>query len=165
MRGTQGRKLGLGGALALLVVVLAVPLAGAAELDRTEYRDMVEPICKQNVLANKQIFKGAKQEVKAGELKRASKHFFRAATAFARTIGELAAVPRPTADEAKLEKWLDVLRDQKDLIKKIGQALAAEQKRRAESYSVELNRNTNKANNTVLGFSFDYCRIESSRFG
>jgi hypothetical protein len=165
MRGTQGRKLGLGGAFALLFVVLAVPLAGAAEVDRTEYRDMVEPICKQNVLANKQIFKGAKQEVKAGELKRASRHFFRAATAFAKTIRELAAVPRPTADEAKLEKWLDVLREQKDLIKKIGQALAAEQKHRAESYSVELNRNSNKANNAVLGFSFDYCRIESSRFG
>lgn len=164
MRGRQGKRLGAAGVL-LVAVLFAVPFAGAAELERGEYKDMVEPICKKNVLANKQIFKGAKQEVKAGELKRASRHFFRAATAFAKTIGELAAVPQPSADEVKLGKWLDVLREVKGLVKKIGQALAVEKRGKAESYSVDLNRLMNKANNTVLPFGFNYCRLDPSRFG
>lgn len=164
MRGMQGRKFGVAGVL-LAAILLAVPFAGAAELTRDEYKDQVEPICKKNVLANKRIFKGAKHEVKTGELKRASGHFFRAATAFGKTIGELAAVPQPTADEVKLGKWLDVLRDEKDIIKEIGQALAADKKRQAERLSVALNRNSNKANNLVLAFGFDYCRIDQSRFG
>ena len=72
------------------------PLAGAAELSREEYVARVEPICKTNVTANKRIFKGAKGEVKAGKLKQASKHFFRAATAFAKTINQIEAAPQPS---------------------------------------------------------------------
>ena len=30
---------------------------------------------------------------------------------------------------------------------------------------MDLNRNSNLANNAVLGFGFDYCRIDPSRFG
>jgi hypothetical protein len=161
---TQGKRFGVAGAL-LVAILLVVPFAGAAEVTPTEYRDTVEPICKRNVLANKQIFKGAKHEVKTGKLKLASGHFFKAATAFGKTIGELAAVPQPTVYETKLGKWLDVLHEVKGLIKKIGQALAAEKRNQAESYSVELNRLSNKANNTVLPLGFDFCRIESSRFG
>lgn len=164
MGGTRVRGLGVLG-VALAALLLTAPAVGAAEISRDEYVALAEPICKRNVLANKRIFKGAKQEVKEGKLKLASKHFFRAATAFAKTIGELAAVPRPTADEARLEKWLDILRTEKDIIKKIGQALAAEKRHKAESFSVELDRNSRKANNTVLSFQFDYCRIDQSRFG
>jgi hypothetical protein len=153
--------------LVLVGVVLgltALP-AGAAEISRSEYVEKAEPICKTNVLANKRIFKGAKGEVKAGKLKQASTHFFRAATAFARTIGQLEAVPRPTADEARLTKWFGLLRDEKGIIEKVGRALASEEKHKAGSYSVDLNRNSNLANNTVLGFGFDYCRIDPARFG
>jgi len=164
MRGKQGKRLGAV-AFLLAAILLVVPFANAAELDRAEYKAMVEPICKKNVLANKQIFKGAKHEVKTGELRRASGHFFRAAIAFGKTIRQLAAVPQPTADEAKLGKWLDLLREVKDTVKKIGQALAAEKRDKAESYSVALNRTSNKANNAVLPFGFDYCRLDPSRFG
>jgi len=162
-RGRQGIWAGL-----LAALVIAVPFAGAAEAPVTtidEYVERAEPICKTNVLANKRIFKGAKQEVKEGKLKLASKHFTRAATAFGKTLRQLAAVPQPPEYEAKLGKWLDILGDEKAIVQKIGRALAAEQKHKAESFSVELNRNSNKANNTVLAFGFDYCRIEPSRFG
>jgi hypothetical protein len=148
-----------------VLLAAAVPLAGAAEISREEYAARVEPICKTNVLANKRIFKGAKGEVKAGKLTLASKHFSRAATAFAKTIGQIEAVPRPTADEARLAKWLGYLRDEKNLIRKVGLALAADDKHKSESYSVDLNNNSSLANNTVLGFGFDYCRIDPSRFG
>lgn len=153
---------------ALLVAALLAPSAGAAlpaEPTREEYVDAAEPICKTNVKANKQIFKGAKAEVKRGELKKASSHFLKAANAFNRTIVQLAALPQPPADAAKLGTWLGLLRAERDLVRKIGKALAAERKPKAESLSVQLNRNSTKANNAVISFGFDYCRIEPSRFG
>lgn len=159
---TQGFVLAV---LAGLVVVAMVSPARAAELTREEYAIQAEPICKTNVLANKRIFKGAKGKVKAGRLKAASTHFFRAATAFDRTIDQLEKVPQPTADEARLSKWLGLLRDESAMIEKIGRALADEDRHKAGSYSVDLNKNSSTANNTVLGFGFDYCRIDPGRFG
>jgi hypothetical protein len=165
MMGNRRRAMGLVG-FALLVALLSVPLAGAGQIEeRTAYTEQVEPICKKNVLANKRIFRGAKEEVKKGELKKASKHFFRAATAFAKTILQMEAVPRPIAYRSKLSTWFSLLRNERSLIEKIGRALAHEDKHKASSYSVDLNRNSIRANNTVLGFGFDYCRIEPSRFG
>jgi hypothetical protein len=163
MERMRPKRLGVLGA-AVLALLLAVPLAAADEISREEYVARVEPICKANVEANKRIFKGAKAQVKAGKLKLASKHFFRAATAFAATIVRIEAVPRPDADEAKLAKWFRYLRAEKTLIQKIGRALAAGDKHRASSYAVDLNHNSTLANNTVLGFGFDYCRIDPSRF-
>lgn len=164
MKTMPGRWLAVAttGAMAL---ALAVPAASAAEISREEYVARAEPICKVNVLANKRIFKGAKGQVKAGKLKPASQHFFRAATAFAKTIEQLAAVPQPSADEARLARWLDYLRTEAGIIREIGRALAAGDKHEASSHAVDLNANSNRANNTVLGFGFDYCRIEPARFG
>lgn len=156
---------------ALLITAMAVGAVGTAAAAETEpdergaYVERLEPICKENVLANKRIFKGAKEEVRKGELKKASGHFSRAATAFAKTIGQMAAVPKPVADEARLDRWFKLLRVEKGLIGKIGTALRKEDEQKAEVYSVELNRNSGKANNTVLFFGFDYCRIEPARFG
>lgn len=132
--------------------------------ERDEYTARAEPICKTNVLANKRIFKGVRKLVKEDKLKPASSHFARAATAFAKTIDQLAAIPQPPADQAKLGKWLGLLRTEKGIIQKIGRALGAEDKHKAQSYSLDLNRNSSKANNTVISFEFNYCRIEQSRF-
>lgn len=150
---------------ALLGAVALPATALEGEDPRAEYAERAEPVCKRNVLANKRIFKNTRKLVKKGKLKRASRDFFRASRAFGKTIRQLAKIPRPSADRARLGKWFGLLRDEKKLIQKIGRALAAGNKRRAESYSVDLNRNSNRANNTVLVFGFDYCRIEPSRFG
>lgn len=162
---TRVRMAIAGFAFVVLCLLASAALGAEPSQEREEYVAKAEPICKTNVLANKRIFKGAKAEVKNGELRRASTHFSRAATAFGKTIRQLASIPRPPADAARLEKWLGQLKDEKALIEKIGRALAAEDKRKAEKVSVELNRNTNQANNTVLLFGFEYCRIEQSRFG
>jgi hypothetical protein len=150
-------------ALALLALVV-VPLAAAAEISRDEYVARVEPICKKNTEANVKIFKGAQDEVKAGELKKGSTHFFRAATALDKTIKQLEAVPQPTADEAKLGKWIGYLETESSYFTRIGQALAQGKKAKAQNLSVRLNRNSNLANNTVLAFGFDHCRIDPTRF-
>lgn len=150
----------------LAAALLAVPAASAEEGPTREgYVAQLEPICKANVEANKRIFRGAKGEVNRGELKKASTHFFQAATAFGKTIRQMEAVPQPPADTAKLAKWFGLLRDEQGYIRRIGQALAAGKRHQAESISVQLNRNSTKSNNAVLGFGFDYCRIEPSRFG
>jgi hypothetical protein len=163
---TRGRRRRRAAALAAAAVALAIVVssATAAEPTRDEYVARVEPICKANTEANRQIFKGAKGEVKAGDLKQASTHFARAATALEKTVKQLKAVPQPSADQAKLGKWLGFLEAEGLFLGKIGKALAAEQKAQAQTFSVRLNRNSNLANNTVLGFGFSYCRIDPSRF-
>lgn len=163
MIGDKSRRLGTLGVMALCLA-LAAPLAAAAEISREDYIARVEPICKTNVEANSRIFKGAKAEVKAGELKKGSKHFFRAATALGKTIKQIEAVPMPSADETKLERWIGLLRSERDYFQKIGAALAAGNKYKAQNLSVKLNRNSNLANNAILAFDFNECRIDPSRF-
>jgi hypothetical protein len=152
------------GLLCLTLLSAALP-AGAEELTREAFVSRAESICRTNVDANKRIFKGAKGEVKAGELKKASRHFTRAGAAFARTIKQLEALPRPSADEAKLVKWFGDLGVVKGFVWQIGAALAGERRHRAESISVKLNSSSTRANNQILGFGFDYCRLDSTRFG
>jgi hypothetical protein len=155
------RTIFISAALALLV---AVPLASAAELTREEYVTRAEPICKANTEANKRIFQGAKEQVKAEKLKAASTHFARATTAFNKTISQLEAIPQPTADAPKLGKWIGYLQVESSYLGKIGKALAQGNKAKAQTLSVRLNRNSNLANNTVLSFGFDYCKIDPGRF-
>jgi hypothetical protein len=163
MRSNVYRRLGLPG-VALLTIVAVVPLAQATELSRSEYTDRAEPICKSNTEANERIFKGAKSEVRAGKLELASTHFGRAVVAFDRTIKQLKAIPQPAADQAKLTKWIGYLESESSYLGRIGMALAQGQKAVAQTLSVRLNRNSNLANNTVLAFGFDYCKINPSRF-
>jgi hypothetical protein len=150
--------------VAAMVMLVGVPLAAAAELTRDEYVARVEPICMSNTEANKRIFAGAKEEVKSGQLKEASIHFSRAVFAFDKTIKQLRGVPQPSADAPKLEKWIDYLGLESEYLGKIGKALAAGQKGNAQTLSVRLNRNSNLANNSVLSFGFNYCKINPTRF-
>ncbi|HVS99163.1 MAG TPA: hypothetical protein VHE08_01470 [Solirubrobacterales bacterium] len=150
--------------LAVALALAVVPAAAAAELTREGYVARVEPICKRNTEANEKIFAGAKEEVKAGKLKLASTHFAKAESALKKTIGQLRAVPRPAADEAKLGKWLGYLETEAAYLGRIGKALAQGDKGKAQTLSVRLDRNSNLANDSVLAFGFTYCRLEPSRF-
>lgn len=165
--GSSSRKLslpmlGLSVALALLV---SVPVALAAgELDRDEYVAKLEPICKANTKANSRILKGVKGQVQSGKLVPAGKRFIRASGALGRSVRQMAGVPRPSADATKLSKWFRYLKLEKSYLLKIGQALKAKNKFKAQKQAVQLNRNNNRANNTVISFGFDECRIDSSKF-
>lgn len=154
-------------ALALTVALLvAVPVALAAEgeITREEYVTKVEPICKANTDANSRILKGVKDQVKGGQLVPAGKRFIRASAALGTAVGKIAAVPQPSEDAAKLTKWIGYLKHEKTFLQKIGTALKAKDKFHAQKLAVELNKNNNQANNTVISFGFEECRIDSSRF-
>jgi len=148
----------------MLVALGLASVAVAAEISRDEFVARAEPICRADTEANRRIFKGAKDEVKAGKLSRASVHFTRGAAALGKAIAQLKALPRPTADAAKLVRWLGYLEAEQELLVRIARALAHGDKAKAQTLSVRLNRNSNLANNTVLAFGFDYCRIDPSRF-
>lgn len=154
-------------ALALTVALLvAVPVALAAEgeIARPEYVERVEPICKANTDANSRILKGVKEQVKRGQLAPAGKRFIRASSALGKAVGKIAAVPQPSEDAAKLTKWIGYLKHEKTFLRQIGAALKAKDKFHAQKLAVELNKNNNQANNTVISFGFEECRIDSSRF-
>jgi hypothetical protein len=151
-------------AVALAFSLLAVPFANAAEVTREAYKEQVEPICKANVQANEKILKGVRSKVQAGKLKAAGTQFSQAANALHKAYVQLKAVPQPTADEAKLGKWLGYVQQQEVLFRKGGNQLKAGNENGAQQTVIRLTRNANQANNQVVPFEFKYCRFEPSKF-
>jgi hypothetical protein len=157
-------------AMALAAVLCAALPASAALAvtdpgqTRESYAARVEPICKTNTKANERILAGVRREIKKGRLKLAAAQFKQAAAAFGRAVDQIAAVPQPPADRAKLTRWLGALADEQALLSEIGAALKADKKVLAERLSVRLNHNGRAANLDALGFEFDYCLINASRF-
>jgi hypothetical protein len=151
-------------ATVLALSVLAPPLATAAEVTRESYKEQVEPICKANVQATEAILKGVKGKVKAGKLKVAASQFSKAANALHKALAKLKAVPQPTADEAKLAKWLKYIEEEEGFFRKIAKKLNAGDKNGATAMQIRLSHTANQANNQVLDFEFKYCRVEPSRF-
>ena len=164
---SRTRRLAVTAVTALLAVALLAAGAFAAtspDQTRESYVTQVEPICKTNTKANEKILAGVRKKVQKGELAVAAGQFTRASTAFGKAVKQLKAVPQPPADAAKLNKWLGYLETETKMLVEIGKALKAGNKNKAQTLSVKLTHNGNVANNTVLGFEFDYCLIDSSKF-
>lgn len=147
-----------------LAVSVPSALAIANPPTEPEYVEAVEPICKSNVDANGRILTGVKQQVQKGDLVPAGKRFIRASSALGKTVTQIAQVPKPLEDATKLTKWIGYLKQEKTYLQQIGQALKSKDRNRAQKLAVQLNRNNNKANSTVISIPFKECRIESSRF-
>jgi hypothetical protein len=148
------------------VVVVALVVCGAAfaaEVSREEFKEAAEPICKASAKANEQILAGVRTEVKKGRLKTAAAKFAKASREQARTLKELAALPRPSADEARLTKWFSYLKIEAELFATAGRKLKAGDKAGAQHVFTKLSRNINKANNQVLPFGFNYCRLNAAK--
>jgi len=164
---SRSSKLYLGAAMALLAMALGATAASGVTSPtqtRETYVAQVEPICKTNTKANERILAGAEKKVKEGKLKVAAGQFTQAAGAFGKAVKQIKAVPQPVADATKLGKWTGLLETETKLLGEIGKALKAGNKTKAQTLSVKLTHNGNLANNAVLGFDFDYCLIDSSRF-
>jgi hypothetical protein len=164
MRRVRIRSASLALAGILTLTAGAVTPALATETTRAEYTTAVEPICKANTQSNERILKGVRADVKAGKLKPAAAQFAKASAALKKTLGQLRAVPQPTADRAKLTKWLGYVGQEADLFAAAGRKLKAGDKVGAQAMVVRLTHNANLANDQVLAYDFNYCRFDTSKF-
>jgi hypothetical protein len=157
-------RIALACVVALALTGLLASLAAAGETTRESYREAVEPICQANTVANERILAGVRTEVKSGRLAPAAAQFARAASALKKTRGQLAAVPQPPADAARLGKWLAAVKVEASLFGRVAAQLRAGQKGAAERTVAKLTTNADQANNLVIPFEFHYCRFEPARF-
>ncbi|HWM54139.1 MAG TPA: hypothetical protein VNO20_01945 [Solirubrobacterales bacterium] len=161
--GAAKKTLAVIGVAALGVTAAVAPAAGEGPT-REEYVAQVDPICEQNTLANKRILKGVQQKVSNKRLPEAGTQFIRASEEFGKTLKEIRAVPRPSADNARLVKWFGFLGKVKGRLHSIGKALKEKDQIKAVHERIGLERSSNAANNVGFVFGFDYCRLTPSRF-
>jgi hypothetical protein len=148
---------------AIVALSVAVP-ALAAEVTTDEYKAQVEPICKANTQANEKILNGVRENVKQGKLSKAARQLSAAAKALKKTRTELLQVPKPSADAARLTKWLDGVKTEVELLEATGRKLAKGEKNGASRMVIRLKSNATKTNNLVLSYEFHYCKFEPQKF-
>lgn len=152
--------------LAVVLLGIATGLAAGAEAtNRYEYVSSLEAICKPDVEATQQAMKGVRDDVRAERDAMAAGKFARGAAIFGGTIDEIARVPRPSADLARLRDWFGYLGRQEDYLRQITAHLRAGRTIKAQRSTARFIHNGNLANNVVLAFGFNYCSFRFSRFG
>ncbi len=149
-----------------LVAVLAATAFGATSPDQTResYAVAVEPICKKNTKTTERQLGGVRKLVQEGKLKAASRKVGPAVASGNQAVKEIKQVPQPVADAPKLKKWIGFLEKEQKLLGELRKALKDEHKPRVQFLTLKLTQNGNKANNSVLGFEFDYCLIPTDQF-
>lgn len=160
----MSRRLPTVASIAAATLAIAAIAHAAGGPTRTEYVAQVEPICQANTMASQRILTGASAKVKQKKLASAGSQFIRAAAAFGKATGEIAAVPQPPADQPKLAKWVEHLRLVQGYLRKAGKALKVSDRDHATIDVIKLRSAGNAANNVVYDFEFRYCRITPSRF-
>jgi len=158
----SGRKLVM--LFAIATASLGAVPSIAAEATPESFKEAAEPICKTNREANEKVLDGARQNVQAGKLKKASGQLLGAARALKRARTQLLGVPKPTADSARLTKWLKGIKSEVELLESTGLKLADGDKNGAMRMIIRLKSNANQTNNLVLDYEFRYCRINPSEF-
>ncbi len=160
-------KAPLGRLVATLAALLAfaVPAHGAGEQTRESYVATVEPICERDRGAAERILAGTKDAIREGRLDAAGRQLIRASKRFGATIRQLVAVPRPAADEAKLQRWFEFLRIVRDRIRQTGVYYIRSERIRATHESIRVEKSGNAANNVSFSLGFKHCRLGRSRLG
>jgi hypothetical protein len=153
--------------LAVLVVGLALAaLATAAEAPtRDEYVTQLEQVCKPDAEATQRAMRGARGDISRERFVLAAGKFAKASSIFSSTVKEIATVPRPTADLAKLSRWFGYLNAQASYLARITEQLRADRPIKAQRLTARFIHNGNLANNVVLAFGFNYCSFKFSRYG
>jgi hypothetical protein len=151
-------------AIALLALALLAVPAFAAEQTREGYVAAVEPICKVNKRSSDRYLKGVTALVKSDKLEKAAQNFSKAALALEKARKQLAAVPRPPADVAKLTKWLAGIKAEVAQMRTIATTLKQGDKSKASILAIRLQNNATQTNNLVIGFEFTYCNINPAQY-
>ncbi|HEX7279097.1 MAG TPA: hypothetical protein VF255_05665 [Solirubrobacterales bacterium] len=150
---------------AAVALLAAAPAPAAEAPTRDEYVERLETICKPDALATQRAMKGGRGDIRAERLAAAAGKFAKATSIFGATVQEIAAVPRPPADRAKLGKWFTYLKRQESYLRQITEQLRQDHAIKAQRLTARFIHNGNLANNTVLAFGFDYCSFKFSRYG
>lgn len=150
--------------LALTASTAIAETPSPPEPTRATYVVAVEPICKTNKQASDRYLKGVKALVKNSKLAQASQNFTKAAAALEKAQRQLAAVPQPPEDAAKLAKWLSGIKSEVAQMRTIATKLKQGDKSKASSLAVKLQHNATATNNLVIAFQFDYCKIDPSKY-
>lgn len=158
----SGRKLVV--LFAIATALLGAVPSVAAEATRETFKAAAEPICKTNREANERVLDGARANVQAGKLKKASRQLFAGAKALKRARTQLLAIEKPTEDATRLTKWLKGIKTEVELLEATARKLANGDKNGAMKMIIRLKSNANQTNNLVLDYEFRYCRINPSEF-
>jgi hypothetical protein len=153
--------------MAAFAAMLVFASVAAAEITKDEYKILVEPICKTNKQASDKYLKHVRSQVKHDQLKQAGQNFSKAAAALEKAQKQLAAVEKPPADSAKLTKWLNGIKGEVALMKTIAANLKKNTKAgktKATSLVVKLEKNATTTNNIVISYSFNFCKIDPSKY-
>jgi hypothetical protein len=152
---------------ATLALALAPAARGEEAPTRAQYVEQVEPICRANTEANKRILKNVRTKARSkvrAKMKQAGAQFIHASAAFGAAVQKIATVLRPPADDARLLKWFKYLGIVQEKLRKLGEALKANEEIRAAHEQIRVERASNAANNVGFIFEFHYCRLTASRF-
>jgi hypothetical protein len=144
---------------ATLLAFASVVSVAAAEPAATNTR----PRSKANKEASDRYLTGVRA-LQKDKLAQASERFTKAAEALTGAERQLARCPQPATDAAKLTKWLAGIKGEVGLMKTIAVKFDAGNKSKGSSLAVKLTHNANVANNLVIAFQFNYCKIDPSRF-
>jgi hypothetical protein len=151
-------------AILIAAVSASAEIAPGTVPSRAEYVAAVDPICQKNTDANKPILKTARQKVNAKNLKGAGTDFFKVSANFGKALKSIEAVPKPTEDAARLDKWFGFLKIVQTNLRKVGKALKEENKVRASHEKIRAERSSNAANNVSFVFGFSACRLTPAQF-
>jgi hypothetical protein len=149
----------------LLTALLAATASAAEAPTRDGYVAQLEAICKPDALATQRAMKGAKKDVRAERLAVAAQKFAKADAIYSGTVKQIAAVPRPAADQPKLSKWFTYLKRQVSYLEQITAQLRQDDPIQVQRLTARFIHNGNLANYEVLAFGFDYCSFKFSRYG
>jgi hypothetical protein len=151
-----------------IAVMAAFSSTALATVDPAQTREgyiaQVEPICKANADANSRILKGVRTKVQNDQLKPAAAQFAKAAAALRKTLTQLRAVPQPSADAARLGRWLKLIGEEADLLQSTATKLRKGDKFGAQKMAVRLTQTARRANNEVISFEFRHCAADPSQF-
>jgi hypothetical protein len=163
--GKRGRAVVAIAAIAAALLLLAAGSAAAEAPTREAYVAQLEQTCRPDAEATRRAMKGARSDIQAERFAVAAEKFAAAASIFGGTVKEIAVVPRPAGDEAKLGKWFGYLKAQESYLKQAALQFRADRPVKGQRLTARFIHNGNLANNAVLAFGFDYCSFKFSRYG
>jgi opacity protein-like surface antigen len=149
----------------LIIAVLASAAAATAAVygpgtpSRQQYVAKAEKVCTKTDRKMSALTKAASKEAKAGDAKRAGNKFGQVASAFAKGVGQLKKLPRPTADRAKLAKWVRSLGVDVKLLAGEAKAYKAGNAGSLSKAVKAAKKHAPKTNAFVAGFGFHSCLV------